>query len=141
MEDRCVCCGAIIPEGQQVCIRCLMSAECGNERIVAPEGGRTSGKKKKGPDKLAQEAAAAKAAGMSYGKWKAMQSAPVEVKKEIPDGWRVCEYCGRPYKPKTKRSQKYCEVYCAKHANDERNRKRRNEYAREWRKRKREEEE
>lgn len=27
MENRCVCCGEIIPEGRQVCIRCEREAE------------------------------------------------------------------------------------------------------------------
>ena len=79
--------------------------------------------KKKQPDKLAQDAAAAKAANMSYGNWKAMQTNPVKTKNEIPDGWRVCQYCGKPYKPKTKRPQLYCEAYCGNLARRERERK------------------
>lgn len=71
-------------------------------------------------DKLDQDAAAARAVGMSYGKWKAMQEVQVEEKKRIPDGWRICEYCGQPFKPKTKRSQKYCEAECSRKANDKR---------------------
>lgn len=71
--------------------------------------------KKKEPDKLAQDAAAALAAGMSYGKWKAMQDA-VKIEKlsngEIPEGWKRCRYCGKPFKPKSNRTQYYCEVYC-----------------------------
>lgn len=78
---------------------------------------------KKEQDMLAQDAAAAKAAGMSYGNWKAMQTNPVKVKKEIPDGWKVCQYCGKPYKPKTKRPQLYCEAYCGNLARRERERK------------------
>lgn len=78
--------------------------------------------KKKKPDKLARDAAAAKAARMSYGKWKAMQK-PAKVEKKIPDGWQVCQYCGKPFKPKTKRKQKYCDVGCQKSALYERNKK------------------
>lgn len=66
-----------------------------------------------GPDQLALDAAEAKKVGMSYGQWKAMNSRPVVIEKKIPEGWRVCEWCGKPYKPKTKRAQKYCEPYCA----------------------------
>lgn len=77
---------------------------------------------KKEQDKLAQDAAAAKAANMSYGNWKAMQTNPVKTKNEIPDGWRVCQYCGKPYKPKTKRPQLYCEAYCGYTARKERER-------------------
>ena len=69
--------------------------------------------KKKEMDKLAWENAQALAAGMSYGKWKAMQE-PVKIvpKTEMPEGWRKCEWCGTWYKPKTKRPQKYCQSYC-----------------------------
>lgn len=79
-------------------------------------------RKKKEPDKLAQDAASAKAANMSYGNWKAMQTNPVKTKSEIPDGWLVCQYCGKPYKPTTKRRQLYCEAYCGKQAHRERER-------------------
>ena len=27
MEDRCVCCGEIIPEGRMICIKCELEAE------------------------------------------------------------------------------------------------------------------
>ncbi len=80
-------------------------------------------KKKKEPDKLSQDAAAARAAGMSYGKWKGLQE-PVktERKKKIPEDWKICEYCGKPYKPTTRRPQKYCEPNCANNAYWERER-------------------
>ena len=73
-------------------------------------------KKVKEPDKLAQDAAAALAAGMSYGKWKALQSQPVAVEKEIPEGWAVCQWCGKPFKLKTKRPRKYCDYACYEQA-------------------------
>jgi hypothetical protein len=64
------------------------------------------------PDKLAQESTAALAAGMSYGKWKAMQN-PVTIQKPPPpEGWRTCVWCGQPFKPKNKGVQKYCESTC-----------------------------
>lgn len=74
--------------------------------------------KKKAPDKLAQDAAAALAAGMSYGKWKAMQD-PVKIEKpkldEVPEGWRKCKRCGEPFKPnKYGRNQIYCDIVCQK---------------------------
>lgn len=34
MEDRCVCCGAIIPEGQQVCDQCNHTEDASIERFV-----------------------------------------------------------------------------------------------------------
>lgn len=81
--------------------------------------------RKKVMDKLAQDAAAALAAGMSYGQWKAMQTNRVcENQKEIPEGWLVCKCCGKPFKPKTKRPQLYCEHSCQRQAADERSRER-----------------
>ncbi|MBQ2785850.1 MAG: hypothetical protein IJF02_05055 [Oscillospiraceae bacterium] len=72
-------------------------------------------RKKKEPDKLAQEVAQALACGMSYGKWKAMQD-PVKIEKKLPEGWKACEWCGKHFKPKTARPQKYCEVNCQRAA-------------------------
>ena len=82
--------------------------------------------KKQKVDRLAHEAALALAAGMSYGKWKAMQP-PVEpdVYDGIAPGWRVCKCCGKPFKPKTQNKQIYCEIYCQKQAQYERDRQRR----------------
>ena len=77
---------------------------------------------KKKPDNLAMEAMAAKRAGMTYGKWKGLQS-PVKIEKKIPEGWNICEYCGKAYKPKTKRPQKFCQPYCAYRAAKERQNK------------------
>ncbi|MBQ6852389.1 MAG: hypothetical protein IJO04_05105 [Oscillospiraceae bacterium] len=88
-------------------------------------------RKKKEPDKLAQEVAQALACGMSYGKWKAMQD-PVKIEKKIPEGWKACAWCGKPFKPKTQK-QKYCELSCQRAANKERERQRRNEYMKERR--------
>jgi hypothetical protein len=65
--------------------------------------------RKKAPDKLAQEVSKAIAAGMSYGKWKAMQP-PVTEEKGLAEGWKVCPYCGKRFKAKN--GKKYCEDYC-----------------------------
>lgn len=92
-------------------------------------------RKKKEPDKLAQDAAAALAARMSYGKWKAMQSTPAVTEKKIPEGWIACQYCGKPFKPKTG-AHKYCEVGCQKKASYERQRQNHIERMRKWRGRK-----
>ena len=67
------------------------------------------GRKKK-PDKLAQDAAKALAAGLSYGKWRAMQQ-PVEIEKGIPEGWKVCPQCGKAFKS-VKGKKIFCEPYC-----------------------------
>ena len=90
--------------------------------------------RKKKPDKLAIEAGMAKAAGMSYGKWKAMQQ-PEKVEGAIPEGWLVCEHCGRVFKPKTKRPQKYCEVGCQREAWNLAHKESNAKYMREYRER------
>ena len=74
--------------------------------------------KKKEMDNLAKDAAAALAAHMSYGKWKAMQDNSVAVKKkdEIPESWKVCPHCGKSFKPTKGTPQKYCEMFCQQQA-------------------------
>lgn len=53
--------------------------------------------------------------GVRYGLWKAAQKPVPIVKKEIPEGLRVCVGCGKPFKPKTPHSkQLYCDVTCQK---------------------------
>lgn len=71
--------------------------------------------KKQKIDKLAQEVAMALAAGMSYGKWKAMQD-PVKCEKPKDCELVVCKYCGKQFKPKVKKRQIYCDIYCQKKA-------------------------
>lgn len=74
--------------------------------------------KKKALDKLAQDAAAALAAGMSYGQWKALhpQTASVELQTdEVPDGWKMCKYCGKYFRP-VKGGQRYCDIQCQRAA-------------------------
>ena len=102
-------------------------------RCSLAEKGKTMGRKKKEPDRLAQDVSAATAAGMSYGKWKAMQNNPVTIEKKIPEGWQICDYCGKPYKPKTKRPQRYCEAECQRKAQYERDRAKLNQYKKDWR--------
>lgn len=88
---------------------------------------------KREPDNLAKDAAKALAAGMSYGRWKAMHP---ETKvdnpqdDEIPDDWKLCKYCGKPFKPRGSSKQLYCEAGCQLAASRERDRERKREYAR-----------
>ena len=109
-------------------------------------------KKKKEMDKLAKDAAAALAAGMSYGRWKAMQDYPVVIEKqtgkilvsekpveiekkaeEIPENWRTCKRCGKPFNPnKYGKRQLYCEYECQRAAQRERDRDKMREYYREY---------
>lgn len=73
---------------------------------VAQDGDIVARKK---PDKLAQDVSKAIVAGMSYGKWKAMQE-PMKPKEEIPEGWKVCPWCGKAFKPVC--GQVFCEPNC-----------------------------
>lgn len=94
-------------------------------------------RKKKQMDKLAWENSLALAAGMSYGKWKAMQ-APVQIvkKDETPDGWRECEYCGSKFK--ARRNQRFCDYYCQERAYHSKNREAINAHAKMLRDKKKE---
>lgn len=71
-------------------------------------------------DKLSQEATAALAAGMSYGKWKAMQPTVKPKVTKIPEGWIVCQWCGKPFKPS--HAQRYCSQPCRHQATKKRTR-------------------
>ena len=63
-------------------------------------------------DNLARNAMLAKQANMSYGKWKALQPVVSAEKPEtIPEGWKLCEYCKKPFKP-FNGMQRYCEYSC-----------------------------
>jgi hypothetical protein len=64
--------------------------------------------KKKKPDKLAQDVAAATAAGLSYGQWKAMQ--PPSNPHKPPEGFKACKRCGKLFKPRA--TQVYCNDEC-----------------------------
>ncbi len=80
-------------------------------------------------DNLARNAMLAKQAGMSYGKWKAMQ--PVVTKTEkapLPQGWRECEVCGKPYRKHG--GQKYCGIDCRKQAYADKEREIKRKYMR-----------
>ena len=77
--------------------------------------------KKKKMDKLSQDAAAAKASGMSYGKWKAMQEPVVLPKKEVIRRSCVCAYCGKTFYTNNRHNKKYCDDVCKISASNERN--------------------
>ena len=67
-------------------------------------------------DQLAEDAAAAKAAGLSYGKYKALQRENMlpSLKKPLPKvtGGPLCVICGQPM-PATGCRRKYCGPACA----------------------------
>lgn len=66
--------------------------------------------------------------GCRYGLWKAMKGNTKEVKKDdsLPAGWRLCKYCGKPFKPNTQK-QIYCEPLCQNSANMDKYRERKRE--------------
>lgn len=69
-------------------------------------------------DNLAREAMIAKQAKMSYGKWKATQEPVKVIEKPIPEGWKLCEYCGKPFK--CSQGKRFCELDCRERAYEQR---------------------
>jgi hypothetical protein len=70
---------------------------------------------KKQPDKLSIESSKAIAAGMSYGKWKALQGeGPVEEPAKETDAVLRCQYCGDPIVSYDSRGRKSSSRYCSK---------------------------
>ena len=61
-------------------------------------------------DNLTSNAMLAKAAGMSYGQWKALQPPQEPKEKELPEGWVKCEYCGKPFKKQ--HGKRFCDIVC-----------------------------
>lgn len=82
--------------------------------------------RKKEPDKLTQENAMALAAGMSYGKWKALQNPTVIVKPRQPE-YGSCIHCGKPFDRPGSPQRKYCNEDCRLAARDKRKQERRAE--------------
>ena len=67
-------------------------------------------------DRLSRNAMLARQAGMSYGKWKAMQE-PVKIEeKPLPEGWVKCQWCGKLIEQATKRKKLYCDTICGRQA-------------------------
>ena len=86
-------------------------------------------------DSLARDVMLAKQAGMSYGKWKAQQPFVPIADRKIPDGWKRCETCGKPFKPASG-GKRYCEAYCRTKAYRERALELQREYYRKSKKKK-----
>ena len=85
-------------------------------------------------DRLARNAMLARQAGMSYGKWKALQPIVKVEEKPIPEGWRKCEYCGKHIKKK--QGRKFCDIYCREQAYKPRRNELNREQARKYREKK-----
>lgn len=94
--------------------------------------------KKKQLDKLSLDMIQCKrdGFGVHYGAWKATQ-VPVKTEEPpLPDDWRICAWCGKPFKLKTKRNKIYCECFCQIEAQRERDREKHAQYIRDYRERK-----
>lgn len=53
--------------------------------------------------------------GVSYGRWNATQERKELVKDEtIPAGWKLCEHCGKPFKPR--QAKRFCDEVCRTNA-------------------------
>ena len=75
---------------------------------------------KKPPDNLSIESSKAIAAGMTYGKWKALQSEGlidstdhVEDSQKVSADVLICQYCGNPIYGEIGRGRMYCTKHCA----------------------------
>lgn len=79
-------------------------------------------------DKLSREVAMAREAGMSYGKWKAMQPVVAPTPKRVGRAV-VCAYCGKEFIQYTKNQRKYCDDLCKGRAANEAEKQRRREKA------------
>lgn len=82
--------------------------------------------RKKEPDRLTQENAMALAAGMSYGKWKALQNPTVIEKPKEPEYGR-CIHCGKAFDRPGSPQRKHCNEDCRLAAKNKRKRERREE--------------
>ena len=79
-------------------------------------------------DQLTRDCIAARQAGMSYGKWKALHYVPpveVETPKQeeqeepevAPKEVRVCRICGKPIPPEKRKDTRYCSQECIAEGN------------------------
>lgn len=66
-------------------------------------------------DRLSRNAMLAREAGMTYGKWKALQPRVEIEKKPLPKGWKECPICGKEFKPVVQQ-QRYCDPGCRESA-------------------------
>ena len=75
-------------------------------------------KSDKEPDNLARDAAAARAAGMTYGKWKALRpQAVIEPKRPVESYHEfTCAYCGCNFIRYDNVVPKYCGARCRENA-------------------------
>ena len=67
-------------------------------------------------DRLSMNAMLARKAGMSYGKWKALQPREEPKEKPLPEGWVKCQWCGKAIKLLSGRKKLYCDTICGRKA-------------------------
>lgn len=85
-------------------------------------------------DNLARDTMLAKQAGLSYGQWKAMNLSTMPKKKAvIPDGFRPCEHCGKPFRRTN--GKRFCDIECRNRAYEGKKREQMREYMRKKRER------
>lgn len=77
---------------------------------------KVKGEQKVANEKLSQDVAAARSAGLSYGKWKALQNEeqikPKKVPVELPRLKRTCEHCGKVFYKEDRKAKRFCCVSC-----------------------------
>ena len=96
--------------------------------------------KKKELDNLSLDMIRCKADGFGchYGHWKSLhENTKKEVEEATQEGWCICQRCGKAFKPKARRVQKYCEASCQHEAQQERYREKNRDRAVEYYRRKR----
>lgn len=89
--------------------------------------------KKKELDNLSLDMIRCKADGFGchYGDWKANHASTKANKDDsLSARWLICQRCGRQFKPKTRRDQKYCDMSCQREAQCEKDREKHNAYNR-----------
>lgn len=57
--------------------------------------------------------------GVWYGRWKATQPIAKPIPAKLPEDWKLCAHCGKPFKPNVP-YQKYCEALCGREAQTKR---------------------
>lgn len=82
-------------------------------------------------DRLARNAMLARQAGMTYGKWKALQPVVKVEEPEIPEGCKKCEECGTLFKARN--GKRFCNDECRNKAYWRVKNKKRAEYMRQYR--------
>ena len=87
-------------------------------------------------DRLARNAMLAREAGMTYGKWKALQPVVEIEKPDMPKGMVPCEWCRKPFFKKS--NKRFCNDECRVEAYAAKQREYNAEMQRRWRKRQKE---